>query len=293
MHKVFIILIFLAGSCSDDKVHEGYSEVPIFENDENFIGLVNREVSIIRIGSTTAYNKTGQIVISRPEQSNEGDLLVLFLHRTDRDLPLKLRGWNRVAECFKSDNRHQCSTELDCVEWHDENKRFCASFDIYDQQGDSIGTGNGHDLAQAVFIRRVEADEEPEYVFDLNYLAKKRKAGCAILTALRGADTENSVNAWSHKGCDMSTKSEFPSVYGEEGDLVLLSQSFDDKEEREKFRPPLGTRRFGYVSGSDETAFLFGGRIYNSGETGSMYSRGKGASKCKDALISLTIKPSL
>lgn len=73
--------------------------------------------------------------------------------------------------------------------------------------------------------------------------------------------------------------------------MVLLSQSFDDAVSQSKFGAPSGTSTFGYVSRSDEAGFLFGGTLRSTGETGKMKTIGDGASSCKDALVSLTIKP--
>ena len=73
--------------------------------------------------------------------------------------------------------------------------------------------------------------------------------------------------------------------------MLLLSQSFDDFESVSKFQPPVGTTLFGYVGNSDETGYLFGALLTESGETGILTTTGKGASAKKDALISLTIKP--
>jgi len=108
---------------------------------------------------------------------------------------------------------------------------------------------------------------------------------------LRNADTSDPVRDWSFKGCDGEADSLFPSVYGETGDMVLLSQSFDDAIAKAKFGPPSGTNSFGYVSNSDEAGFLFGGILDATGETGPMRTQGDGGPNCKDALVSLTIKP--
>ena len=234
---------------------------------------------IKHVGTTEKYDSNGQgLRISRPSGSKSGDLLILVLHRTDDDLPLYVDGWKRVAECFKKDNGYDCSTEKDCTSWH--NSDFCGSF----------GGHGGHDLAQAVFYRKVGSGEPSSYTFDLNRDSSGHP-GWAILTALRGAATSYPVRDWSYKGCDGSSDSLFPSVYGKSGDMVLLSQSFDDRVSQSKFGAPSGTSTFGYVSQSDEAGFLFGGTLRSTGETGKMKTRGDGASSCKDALVSLTIKP--
>ena len=234
---------------------------------------------ITHIGTTEVWDSNGQnVTIARPSGSKAGDLLVLVLHRTDDDLPLYVDGWTRVAECYKRDNGYDCSTEEDCIDW--ANSEFC----------DDFGGHGGHDLAQAVFYRAAGPNEPSSYQFDLN-MDSSGHPGWAILTALRGADTIDPVRDWSYKGNDGNPDSVFPSVYGKAGDMVLLSQSFDDAVAQSKFQAPTGTSTFGYVSNSDEAGFLFGGTLVSTGDTGTMKTHGDGASENKDALVSLTIKP--
>lgn len=234
---------------------------------------------VSHVGTTVDYSSSGRIDIARPSGTREGDLLILALHRTDDDLPLYVSGWTRLAECYKRDNGYDCSTEAECTRWH--NDEFCADF--------GPGAG-GHDLAQSIFFRVVGASERSRYSADLNYDDSDAHPGWAILTALRGADTRNPLRDWSHEGCDGDPDSVFPSVRGEPGDMVLLSQSYDDAIAQSRFGAPSGMETFGYVSQSDEAGFLFGRVLTASGSTGRMETRGEGGSSCKDALVSLTIR---
>lgn len=237
--------------------------------------------TITHIGTTETYDSDGENVrISRPSGSAVGDLLVLVLHRTDDYLPLNVSGWNRAAQCYKRDNGYDCVAYEDCVSWLNGN--ICESFGDY-------GRG-GRDLAQAIFYKRVSSSEPSSYTFDMNPDSTGHP-GWAILTALRGADTSNPIRDWANEGCDNNPDSLFPSVYGVAGDMVLLSQSFDDAIAQSKFNPPDGTTNFGYVSQSDEAGFLFGGILDATGETGPMKTHGDGGPNCKDALVSLTIRP--
>ena len=243
------------------------------------IEVENTSSIITHVGTTKVYDSDGQnLTIARPSGSKAGDLLILVLHRTDDDLPLYVNGWTRVAECFKRNNGYDCSIEEDCIRWHNED--YCADF----------GGHGGHDLAQSVFFRKVDSSEANSYTFNLNRDTTGHP-GWAILTALRGADANNPVRDWSYKGCDESPDSVFPSVYGEEGDILLLSQSFDDAIAQTKFGAPSSTTLFGYVSKSDEAGFLFGGVLASTGQTGQKTTVGDGGPNCKDALVSLTIKP--
>ncbi|MCG8668320.1 MAG: DNRLRE domain-containing protein, partial [Pseudomonadales bacterium] len=237
--------------------------------------------NIQHIGTNETYDSNGQgLRISRPSGSQTGDLLVLALHRTDDYLPLRIGGgWTRAAECLKRDNGYDCVTYDDCSSWLDGD--FCESFGDY-------GRG-ARDLAQAIFYKRVGSSEPSSYTFDMNPDTNGHP-GWAILTALRGANTSNPIRDWANEGCDNNNDSLFPSVYAQSGDMVLLSQSFDDAVAQNKFGAPTGTSTFGYVSQSDEAGFLYGGIVDSTGETGSMKTHGDGASGCKDALISLSIR---
>jgi len=237
------------------------------------------------VGSESVYDTNGRdVMVPRPAGSAPGDLLVLFLHRTDSYLPLTVDGWTRVAECYKRDNGFDCSTFADCTVWA-SNPNFCETF------GGNNGA-RGHDLAQAAFVREVQANEPAAYEFDLNLdPAGSGPPGWAIIVALRGADTVDPVRDWDHRGCDQSPDSVFPSVEGDIGDLLLLSQSFDDTVPENLFLPPDGMQSLGYTSQSDEAGFLFGAILDAAGPTGERQTNGPGASNCKDALVSLTIQP--
>ncbi|MBZ2167370.1 hypothetical protein [Marinobacter sp. F4216] len=234
---------------------------------------------ISHVGTTQVWDSDGQNMrIRRPSGSKEGDLLVLFLHRTDDVLPFHVDGWQRAGECYKENNGYDCLTVPDCT---DISGSFCNRFE---------NSYYGDDLAQVVLTREVSPDEPDSYTFHLGAWSDGQP-GWAILTALRGADTRDPVRDWSHRGCDNDPRSAFPPVDGRKGDMLLLSQSFDDAVSQRRFGAPSGTSTFGYVSNSDEAGFLYGGLIMSDGPTGVMETRGDGASSCKDALISLTIRP--
>jgi D-mannose binding lectin len=235
--------------------------------------------SISHIGSTSVWDANGQgVTVGKPANTRAGDLMVLVLHRTDDMLPHTVSGWTRRAACYKEDNGYQCLNVSDCSS---NSGNFCTRFqDKY----------NGRDLAQVVFTRTAGSSEPGSYSFNLNQDSDGHP-GWAILTTLRGANTTSPVRATANKGCDNDDDSLFPSVDGRKGDMLLLSQSFDDAVSRDKFGAPSGMTTFGYVSNSDEAGFLFGGILTQDGPTGVRRTNGSGASACKDALVSLTIKP--
>lgn len=235
--------------------------------------------TISHVGTTQVWDGDGQgIRISRPANTRAGDLLVLALHRTDDMLPYSVSGWTRRAECYKEDNGYQCLTIADCSS---SSGGFCTRFQ---------SKYSGRDLAQVVYTRTAGASEPSSYSFNLNQDSSGHP-GWAILSALRGANTSTPVRAWANKGCDGDVDSLFPSVDGRKGDMLLLSQSFDDAVSKDRFGAPSGMSTFGYVSNSDEAGFLYGGVLTADGPTGVRRTIGSGASSCKDGLVSLTIRP--
>ena len=201
----------------------------------------------------------------------------VVLAHVDDHLPFAVSGWTRGAECYKEDNGYQCHTVADCTS---RSGNFCDRFD---------GKYRGRDLAQVVFYKRAGSNEPGSYSFNLNKDSSGHP-GWAILTTLRGANTTSPIRDSAHRGCDGNSDSLFPSVYGKKGDMLLLSQSFDDAVSQSRFGAPDGMSTFGYVSNSDEAGFLFGSVLDRDGESGERKTRGEGASSCKDALVSVTIK---
>jgi hypothetical protein len=236
--------------------------------------------SISHIGTTQVWDADGQGVnIAKPSNTQAGDLLVLVLHRTDSTLPFEVSGWTRRAECYKEDNGYQCLNVSDCTT---VSGGYCTKFQ---------NKYRGLDLAQVVFTRTASASEPSSYSFNMTKDGYIAHPGWAILTTLRGANTSAPVRAWANKGCDGDNDSLFPSVDGRKGDMLLLSQSFDDFVSKGTFTAPNGMSTFGYVGNSDETGFLFGSILTADGPTGVRRTNGPGASGCKDALVSITIKP--
>lgn len=257
-------------------------------------GTVTPPPGISHVATTKIYDSNGRgMTIARPAGSQAGDLLVLAMHRTDDLTPLQLSGWTRVSECMKQDNGYQCKYAADCTSWH--NSSYCSSF----------GGLRGWDLGQAVFVRIVSASEASSYTFNLAHVDRNTNSfqpdasgepAWATLSALRGANNEAPVRAWAGTGCDHDGDSLFPSVAGTAGDLLLLSQSNDQTVPMSRFLPPSGTTSYGYVTGPDETAFLFGQKLTSTGATGIKRTEGPGdepvqGAWCKDLMLSMTFKP--
>jgi len=225
------------------------------------------------VKTTSAYSSGGTLTIESPS-SNHGDLLFLFLSRTDSFLPLKISGWTRLAECFKSYNEQaQCWSASDCIL---KKGRYCRNFP----------QGTGRDLATVVFYRTVKVDKT-----QFSFSIKGIHPSWAIMTALAGVDETNPLRSVGTASCDNSVHSAFPSVEGQVNDVLLLSMANDDAEDRDLFLAPPGTTTLGYTVGSDETGFLYGKRLTADGPTGTLTTGGDGSYHCKDALIAMTLRP--
>jgi len=244
-----------------------------------FVQFQTLLADIEHVGTTKIWDEDGQdISIDVPPGTQAGDLYILILHRTDDYLPLKVDGWDRAAECFKTDNADDCAYASTCENWADDY--FCQQFN----------TGSGQDLAQSIFYKPAGSNEPSSYTFDLNSSGGGHP-GWIILTTLRGANSNDPVREWAGVGNDGSSDSKFPSVNGETGDMLMLSQSYDDFVSESAFTAPDGMEYWGYVGNSDETGFLYGELLTSSGETGVRTTNGSGSYDNKDALVSLTIKP--
>ena len=148
-------------------------------------------------------------------------------------LPLQFDNWTRGAECFKSTNKQQeCFRASHCVE---QNGPFCVRF-----HNGNMG-GGGNDLGTVMFYRRM-TDADPRcWVVDL-----KGGTTWAIVTAITNVK-QDPIRDFSNKSCDKVSSSQFPSAFGEENDVLLLSQSFDDAFAKDDFTPPSGASRLGYM----------------------------------------------
>jgi hypothetical protein len=225
------------------------------------------------VASTAVYSPSGELTIERPE-SAEGDLLVLFLSRTDDLLPLRLDDWSARVACLTSTNTQlECLTPADCTMMDGD---YCLAF------GD---TGDGQDLATAVFTRSVGPGEPASYAWALQGI----EPSWAVLTAVRGANAAAPVRDSAIRSFDAVSSSVFPSANAEVGDLLLLLQSFDDPTTEGDFLPPDGLSLFQFVGGTDEASYLFGGPITEAGPTGERETLGVGGPDAKDLMITLVV----
>jgi hypothetical protein len=117
----------------------------------------------------------------------------------------------------------------------------------------------------------------------------------AIITAIPNVNAETPINQTlgvRGTSCNRKYQSVFPSVYGKEDDILLLSQAFDDIASTTDFLAPEGSTRLGWVRSSDEAGFLYGKELRRTGYTGEHITEGLGlgnGKQCKDALLSIVV----
>ena len=74
---------------------------------------------------------------------------------------------------------------------------------------------------------------------------------------------EQPIQLVAGTSCDKKKQSVFPSVYGDQGNVLLLSQSFDDTAAVGQFSPPEGTTLMNWTREFDEVS-TFLCRILNT-----------------------------
>ena len=231
-------------------------------------------------GTYASSSKSGTITIEIPKHAQVGDTLFLFISRTDAYMPINLEGWTRGASCFKKSNgQPTCFLARECVEEYGTN---CLFF----QQGVYGNKGDGADLGTILFHRTITVDDPTSWNIELGYTNRRI---WAIITAVTNVNQADPIRSAAGTSCDEVYESKFPSVDGEENDVLLLSQAFDDTASREDFWAPQGTFLLGRTITKDEFGILFGEELQVSGFTGNFITRGQGGSECKDALLSIVV----
>ncbi len=112
--------------------------------------------------------------------------------------------------------------------------------------------GDGKDLGTVLFYRKVTLDDPGCW----NIQLRGGTTTWAVITAITNVNDQNPISSASSASCDSASESVFPSVYGEEHDVLLLSQSFDDTASVSDFKPPDGTSLLGWARSEDEVSFV-------------------------------------
>ena len=248
------------------------------------------------LSSSSRYAPGGNLRAPIPRHAKEGDLLVLFLSRSDGGLPVELDGWTTGPSCFKENNRgnnvEQCWTAEDCLETTNgdtaEGTKYCSRFPL---------NHTGEDLATIVLYKPIihndyddEAaanDNDPMFHINLPGISP----AWATLAAISNVNMTNPIRSSAGVSCDKKAAGVFPTVHGEAGDLLLLSMAHDDPANQTAFQAPLGTRLVQVQHGFDEAGFLFARRLNVTGTTSTYATKGEGTQWwCKDALLSVVIR---
>lgn len=193
--------------------------------------------------------------------------------------------WKRGATCFKTGNeQNKCFKASECILADGD---YCIRF-----KGADGFVGNGRDLATVLYYRQVTTDTPASWSLQL----RGTQPTWAIITAIPNVNELSPIDqalGVSGTSCDEEDESVFPSVYGGEDDVLLLSQAFDDTASASDFAAPNGTTRLGWIKSSDEAGFLFGKVLRRTGQTGKYITGGPGkgnGAECKDALLSVVVK---
>lgn len=243
---------------------------------ESCTQYASQQTSITQVCANAMYHQNGKLAIDTPSAAKLGDLLLLFLSRTDNPLPHTLVGWTAVASCLKSHNgQNECRQINECEVL---NNNYC--LDTY-----SAGNKKGEDLGTVVFYKTLMQNNE-QFSFEL----KGSRPAWAILASISGANTTSPIAAHTTESSDGNRDSLFPSVYANAKDLTLFSMAFDDTANINDFRSPTSTTMHAWIAGEDEAGSLYGKIMQTTGESGKHKTRGVGGWRNKDALISIVVR---
>lgn len=268
-------------------VGEGVEEVADFSESE-LLAAAAGDPAIVGTTVGTAQNGTPGVRI--PNGTREGDLLLLFLHRTDAanlwtrsDLKANMSPWRHdwqgpVASCAVDNGK----------------------------AGDFNCEGRQGDLNQVVYWKRATADdlrkdgsqfEKLSITFPRGSKGETHPAWL-VMASVRNAEAgSNPVRAWKGQlKCDKIRGTRFPSVSGNKSDLLLLTQSFDDGRDNNiasgSFTANTGFTRIAQVIDKDEAGHLYSRLLTATGDTAQYETNGGSGSpaECKDLAMSIVIK---
>ncbi len=247
---------------------------------------------IAYVASTGGTAQNGTPTIRVPNGTQAGDLLLLFLHRTDdtnfwasnssgdrlvdRLRPWRSGGWSGPVATCAFDNS---AGDFDCA-------------------------GQQSDLNQVLYWKKATTDDlrrdpgdNTQYERMTIDFPGSHPAWAIMATIRNGGSSSNPVRAWKGQTrCDNISGTTFPSVTGNAGDLLLLSQSFDDgsgsRLTSSNFTAGSGITRYRQVLDHDEMAHLYGRPLTSTGATPVYQAIGgsPAPSSCKDIAVSIVIR---
>ncbi|HAP38645.1 MAG TPA: hypothetical protein DCQ94_02690 [Nitrospira sp.] len=254
--------------------------------------------SVAVIATTGGTDQGGTPTIRVPNGTRAGDLLLLFLHRTDdtnfwanngsgdrlsdRLRPWRSGGWKGPVATCAFDNS---AGDFDCA-------------------------GQQNDLNQVLYWKKATTDDlRPDPRDSTRYepltidFPGSRPAWAIMATVRNGGASSNPVRAWAGQTrCDNVEGTRFPAVSGAKaGDLLLLSQSFDDGTgspgylSSSSFTARSPITRYRQVLDRDEAGHLYGRVLTADGTTPVYETNGdpdRNLSHCKDIAVSIVIRRS-
>jgi hypothetical protein len=261
---------------------------------EEDVATAESEVEVLAAGdpvfiaATTGTAQNGTPSIRVPNGTAAGDLLLLFLHRTDdtnfwdgptqlqpRLSPWRSGGWQGPVATCAFDNS---AGDFDC-------------------------RGTENDLNQVLYWKKATTDDlrkdGTQYERLTINFPGSHPAWAIMATIRNGGSSSNPVRAWKGQtACDKIAGTRFPSVSGNAGDMLLLSQSFDDGESSgitsSSFTANSGFTRRAQVIDNDEAGHLYSRLLTTTGSTPAYETNGGAGSPstCKDIAVSIVIRKS-
>lgn len=254
------------------------------------------------VGATRGTSQSGTPRIRVPNGTEVGDLLLLFLHRTDDT--------NFWADNSAGDRLADRISPTRGDAW----KGPVATCAFDNSNGDFDCAGKQSDLNQVLYWKRATADDLRKDGTEFERLSidfpGSKPAWVIMATVENGGASSNPVRAWKGQtSCDGIEGTRFPSVTSSSsnpiraGDLLLLSQSFDDGSgspgyvSSGSFVFPSSSpiTRYQYVIDDDEAGHLYGRVLGANGSTSSYQTNGdpnRSLDKCKDIAVSIVIRKS-
>jgi hypothetical protein len=258
--------------------------------------------AIRHVGSTEGTSQDGTVRIRVPSGTEAGDLLLLFLHRTD-----DTNFWSASTLADRLSPARGDAWKGPVATCAFDNQASPPDFDCRGQQAD---------LNQVLYWKRATADDLRADGSQLERLTidfpGSHPAWAIMSTIENGGASSNPVRAWKGQtDCDDIEGTRFPAVTSSSsnpvraGDLLLLSQSYDDGEDAGvdsgSFTFSSTISRFADVFDNDEAGHLFG-RVLTSDDliVGSTTTRtrsyatngdpDRNQASCKDIAVSIVIR---
>lgn len=251
---------------------------------------------IALLATTGGTDQGGTPTLRVPSGTQPGDLLLLFLHRTDdTNFWASNSAGNRLQDRLRP--------------WRSGGWQGPVATCAFDNSaGDFHCGGQQSDLNQVLYWKKATTDDLRRDPGDSSQYEPLRidfpgshPAWAIMATVRNGGASSNPVRAWAGQTrCDNLEGTRFPAVSGARaGDLLLLSQSFDDGTgsgvSSSSFTARSPITRYRQVLDRDEAGHLYGRVLTADGTTSVHESNGdasRNLSSCKDIALSIVIRRS-